>query len=140
MMGTRAGSIDPGVMLALLREGRLTVDELADALDHRSGLLAVAGTADMREIVERAAGGHADARLAIELFVGRAAAGIAAAATALPALDALVFTGGIGEHAGSVREAIVGRLGVLRMCRVLTIEAREDLVIAADTAALVANR
>jgi acetate kinase len=103
-------------------------------------LLAVAGTADMREIVEHAGGGDADARLAIELFVRRAAAGIAAAATALPALDALVFTGGIGEHAGSVREAIVGRLGVLRMAGVLTIEAREDLVIAADTAALVPNR
>ena len=157
MMGTRAGSIDPGIPLALLRDGRLTIDELADALDHRSGLLAVAGTADMRAIVERADGGDADARLAIELFVGRAAAGIAAAATALPAIDALVFTGGIGEHASSVRAAIVERLAVLGFVAiapddpgpdallsgpvarpaVLRIEAREDLVIASETADLV---
>ena len=136
MMGTRAGSIDPGILLALVRAGRLTVDELADALDHRSGLLGVAGTADMRAIVERARLGDADARLAIELFVGRAAAGIAAAATALPALDALVFTGGIGEHATSVRDAIVKRLAVVRVPAVLTVEAREDLVIADQTSDL----
>ncbi len=156
MMGTRAGSIDPGVPLALLRDGRLSVPELADALDHESGLLAMAGTADMREIVAAEARGDGRAALALQMFVRRAASGIAAAATALPTLDALVFTGGIGEHAGSVRAAIVGRLGVLGLGSipaaeaegdavlsavgagpgVLRIEAREDLVIASHAAAL----
>ncbi len=114
MMGTRAGSIDPGIVLALLRDGRLALDELADALDHGSGLLGVSGrTADMRELLGAEADGDERAAGAIELFVRRAAEGIAAMATALPRLDALVFTGGIGEHAAPVRERIVGRLGVL---------------------------
>lgn len=160
MMGTRAGSIDPGIPLALLRDGRLTVDELADALDHESGLLAVAGTADMRAIVAAAAAGDERATLALEMFVRRAAAGIAAAATALPSLDTLVFTAGIGEHAAGVRAAIVGRIGVLGVApiehadvsedavlsepgarvAVLRIEAREDLVIARQTVAAVGER
>ena len=114
MMGTRAGSIDPGILLMVLRDGRLGVEELADTLDHGSGLLAVSGSsADMRDLHQAADAGDARAALAIEMFVDRAAAGIAAAATALPRLDALVFTGGIGEHAGAVRSAIVDRLRVL---------------------------
>lgn len=112
MMGTRSGSVDPGILLRLLQAG-LSVDELADGLDHESGLLGVAGTADMRELLEREAGGDEQAALAIELFVRRAAEGIAAAATASPRLDALVFTGGIGEHAAPVRHRIVSRLGSL---------------------------
>lgn len=157
MMGTRAGSIDPGIPLALLRDGRLSTDELADALDHESGLLAVAGTADMRAIEAAAAAGDERATLALDMFARRAAAGIAAVATALPTLDALVFTAGIGEHAAPVRSAIVARLAVLGLApiaadvvdedavlsapgarvAVLRIEAREDLVIAAQTAELV---
>lgn len=157
MMGTRAGSIDPGIPLALLRDGRLEVREIADALDHASGLLAVAGTADMRTVVEADARGDGRAAMALQMFVGRAAAGIAAAATALPALDALVFTGGIGEHSGAVRALIAGRLATLgiqpidsaatatvdqrlnppdRLVALLRIESREDLVIAAQTAQL----
>lgn len=160
MMGTRAGSIDPGVPLALLRDGRVSLSELAEALDHGSGLLAVAGTADMREIVAAEARGDGRAALALQMFVRRAASGIAAAATALPALDALVFTGGIGEHAATVRAAIVARLGVLGIGpispaevaddavlsapgtapAVLRVEAREDVVIASQTAALAGLR
>ncbi|MGH2473818.1 MAG: acetate/propionate family kinase [Candidatus Limnocylindrales bacterium] len=110
MMGTRAGSIDPGIVFRLLRAG-LSPDEVERRLEHESGLVGVAGTADMRRLVERSAAGDARATMAIALFVRRAAAGIAAAATTLPTLDAVVFTGGIGEGAASVRTAICERLG-----------------------------
>ena len=130
MMGTRSGSIDPGVMLAILRDGRLTVDELADALDHRSGLLGVSGSsADMRALEGAAAGGDARATLAIAMFVERAASGIAAAATSLPALDAVAFTGGIGAFAGRVRAAIVDRLALLGVARVAHHETGTDRIL-----------
>ena len=151
MMGTRSGSVDPGILVRLLHAG-VTPDELAEGLDHESGLLGVAGSADMRELLEREASGDERAALAIELFVRRAAEGIAAAATALPRLDGLVFTGGIGEHAAPVRARIVGRLGMLGLApslndaegdavltargarpAVLRVAAREDLVIAEAT-------
>ena len=161
MMGTRAGSVDPGILLAVLRDGRLTVDELADVLDHGSGLLGVSGSSgDMRTLEASAGGGDAAAALAIEMFVERAAAGIAAAATSLRRLDGVVFTGGIGERAGRVRAAIVDRLAVLSVAPiepveagadrilaggggspvVMRIEAREDVVAARAAAALVAAR
>ncbi|MBM4407252.1 MAG: acetate/propionate family kinase [Chloroflexi bacterium] len=160
MMGTRAGSIDPAIPLALLRDGRVSTEELAAALDHGSGLLAVAGTADMRTIEAAASAGDERATLALDMFVRRAAAGVAAAATALPSLDAIAFTAGIGEHAAGVRAAIVGRLGVLGVApiasahvsedavlsapgapvAVLRIEAREDLVIAGQTATALGER
>jgi acetate kinase len=159
MMGTRAGSIDPGVLVSLLRQGRLSLDELSDVLEHESGLLAVSGTSsDMRRLSADAESGDARASLAIDMFVVRAAAGIAAAATSLPTLDGLVFTGGIGEHAAGVRAAIVDGLAVLgikaipgravdedavldrRADRpaVLRIEAREDLIVAAEVERLLA--
>ena len=157
MMGTRAGSIDPGILLYLLRTGRLDAAGLEQALDHRSGLLGVAGSADVRELEARASAGDGDARLALDLFVARTAAGIAAAASALPRLDALVFTGGIGEHAARLRQAIVARLGVLGIpeieaapatvdclltgpqapVAVLRVEAREDAMIAREVERLV---
>ncbi len=110
----------------------------------------------MRTLVARARGGDADARLAIQMFVDRAAAAIAAAATRLPDLDAVVFTGGIGEGAATVRAAIVRRLGSLGIApvsarrregdvvlsapgakpAVVRVEAREDLVIAGAVVAL----
>ena len=156
MMGTRAGSVDPGILVRLLSDGRLGVPELAEALDHGSGLLAVAGTADMRTIVTGAVGGDAAATLALAMFVRRVAGGIAAAATALDRLDAIVFTGGIGERSGVVRAAVVARLGSLGVAAtladpegdddailtgaaqvtVLRIAAREDLAIAREVAAL----
>jgi acetate kinase len=114
MMSTRSGSIDPGLMLRLLADGRLSVEAMSDALEHRSGLLGVSGmSADLREIEAAAEGGDARAALAIEMFVARTSAAIGASAVALSRLDALVFTGGIGEHAARVRGAIVDRLGVL---------------------------
>lgn len=114
VMGTRAGSLDPGILLALLRAGHRSVDELAEDLDHRSGLLGLSGrSSDVRVLLAAEAGGDDAARLALAVFVRRAAAGIAAAATAVDRLDAIVFTGGIGAHAGPIRRRIVGRLAIL---------------------------
>ncbi|MGZ9277175.1 MAG: acetate/propionate family kinase [Candidatus Limnocylindrales bacterium] len=162
MMGTRAGSIDPGIVFRLLRDG-LSPDEVERQLEHESGLIGVGGTADMRRLVERSTTGDARATTAIDLFVRRAAAGIAAAATTLPSIDALLFTGGIGEHAASVRTAICERLVSMGVpvppaatlddddsdavlaaeadgVAVLRVHAREDLVMARDAAMAVTGR
>jgi acetate kinase len=149
MMVTRSGSIDPGIVFRLLRSG-VDRDEIERTLDRGSGLLGVGGSGDMRRLLELADGGDARAGLAIDLFVRRATAGIAAAASALPALDALVFSGGIGEHATTVRARICAGLGLLGVpipddravdrdavlarapggTAVLSVHAREDVVIA----------
>lgn len=157
MMATRAGSIDPGVMVHVLRRGA-SVEEVAADLEYRSGLMGVSGrSADMRELLDLEAADDAGARLAIEMFVRRAAAGIGAAATALPAFDALIFTGGIGENAAPIRSRIAERLAVLGLTvdlsesvtddgvlqpgppAVLRIRSREDIVIAEAAAAAVAG-
>ncbi len=151
MMGTRSGSIDPGILLALIRDHRISEAELEDVLEHRSGLLGLSGrSADIRELLVAEAAGDDAAALALGLFVRRAAAGIAAAATCLPAIDAVVLTGGIGENSGRMRVRIVASLAVLgippipdadvhedealtdsaRTPAVLRIQAREDIVIA----------
>lgn len=157
MMATRSGSIDPGAILRVLRAGH-PLDAVADDLERRSGLLGVSGrSSDMRELLRAEGEGDQRASLAVDLFVRRAAAGIAAAATSLPALDALVFTGGIGEHATGVRARIVERLAIMGPSMrvtgpepegdgviapgppaVLRIHAREDVVIA-NAAASVAD-
>jgi acetate kinase len=130
MMGTRAGSIDPGVLLATLRDKRLTVDELGEALDHGSGLLGVSGrSSDVRVLFDAERDGDEAAALALELFVSRAAAGIGAAATALPVVDALVFTGGIGEHSGRIRTRIVARLAVLGVPPITDDDPDEDAIL-----------
>ncbi len=103
VMATRSGSVDPGMLLWLAEHERLSAAELADALEHRSGMLGLAGSADMREIVTRAGEGEPPARLALDVYVHRLRAGIAAMTTALGGLDALVFTGGVGEHSTEVR-------------------------------------
>jgi len=108
-MTTRAGSIDPGALLYLLRNG-VSVDELEYAMVHESGLTGLAGTGDVAEL-ER--GPSPAAVLALDIFAYRVAQAIAAMAVALGGLDALVFTGGIGEHAAGVRAAVCARLGWL---------------------------
>ena len=159
-MGTRSGSVDPGILLHVLRRRGLSADRLAEVLDHESGLLGISGiSGDMRELSAAAAAGNERARLAIDVFVRRAAAGIAVAATSLPRIDALVFTGGIGEHAADVRAEIVARLATLNLeplalsagsddavlsapgarIAVLRVEAREDIVIAQAAAGLVSG-
>jgi acetate kinase len=104
MMGTRSGSLDPGVVLYLMRERGMRVDAVEDLLYLRSGLLGVSGISpDMRVLL---ASTDPHAREAVELFAYRAAREIGSLAAALGGLDALVFTGGIGEHAAAVRKKI----------------------------------
>ncbi len=113
VMATRSGSVDPGMILWLQEHSGLSTHELADALEHRSGLLGLAGSADMHEIVARAAGGEAQAQLALDVYVHRLRAGIAAMAATLGGLDALIFTGGVGEHSSVVRAQTAAGLAFL---------------------------
>jgi acetate kinase len=125
-MGTRPGSVDPGALVYLLRHG-VALEELDDGLEHDSGLRGLAGTDDVAALL---ASGTSDARLALEVFAYRVAQAVAAMAVALGGLDALVFTGGIGEHAAPVRDAIVAQLGFLGDVAVHVVETREDVVAA----------
>ncbi len=113
VMATRSGSVDPGMLLWLLEHEGLSPGELAEALEHRSGLAGLAGSADMREILERDGAGEPTAQLALGVYVHRLRAGVAAMAAALDGLDALVFTGGVGEHAPEVRRRAAEGLGFL---------------------------
>jgi acetate kinase len=135
-MTTRSGSVDPGALLYLLRERTLTVDGLDRALNTASGLAALSGTSgDMREVL---AAGEVGA-LAFRVYTYRVAAAVAAMAAALRGLDALAFTGGIGEHSPEVRAAVCERLGFLGSAvAVHVVRAREDLVIAGETRRLLA--
>jgi acetate kinase len=113
VMATRSGSVDPGMLVWLLDRERLTASELAEALEHRSGLLGLCGTADMPELVTRAHAADQLAQLALEVYVHRLRAGIAAMVAALGGLDALVFTGGVGERSATVRGLTTDGLGFL---------------------------
>jgi acetate kinase len=132
VMATRSGSVDPGMLLWLLEREAVGEAEMAEALEHSSGLLALAGSADMRELLER---GDDDARLAVEVYVHRLRAGIAAMAASLGSVHALVFTGGVGENAAEIRDRAVEGLGFLG-ARALVVPAREDLEIARQVRAL----
>ncbi|HEX9993006.1 MAG TPA: acetate/propionate family kinase [Acidimicrobiales bacterium] len=145
VMATRSGTVDPGLVLWLL-DGRLSLDEVADGLEHRSGLAGLAGSGDVRDVL---AGGHRDA---LDVYVHRLAREAAGMVAALGRLDALVFTGGVGEHSPEVRAGAAARLAFLGVavdeaanaaCRpdadvtapgaevgVLVVESREDLEIA----------
>jgi acetate kinase len=113
VMGTRAGDLDPGVLLYLLRQGKSEAD-LDDLLNHRCGLLGVSGRGgDVRELQDAAAGGDARAEFALELFAYRAAKYVGAYAAVLGGVDALTFTAGIGEHSASMRSRICSRLAFL---------------------------
>ena len=113
VMATRSGSVDPGLVLWLEEHAGMPPAELAATLEHRSGLLGLAGTADMREVVDRASAGEQDARLALDVYTHRLRAGIAAMAAALGGLDLLVFTGGVGENSPAVRSEAAADLGFL---------------------------
>ena len=162
VMATRSGDVDPGMLLWLQRRLGLTADELSGELTHRSGLLGLAGTADMREAIEWAASGDADAALALNVYVHRLRGAVARMAAAAGGLDALVFTGGVGEHAPLVRQRTADGLGFLGVAvdpvrnesgpedreigvpglavRVFVVAAREDVEIARETRELLAGR
>jgi acetate kinase len=114
VMGTRCGSIDPGIVLYLIERGRYTAAELTRVLNEDSGLRGISGlSGDMREILDKAAAGHPHAGLALDVFVYRLRAAVAAMAAAMDGLDALGFTGGVGENAHQVRRDACAGLGFL---------------------------
>lgn len=113
VMGTRSGDVDAGVLLSLLREG-YDVDSLDNLLNRQSGLAGLSGLGnDLREIETAAAAGNDNARLAINVFAHRARKYIGAYAAAMGGVDAIVFTGGIGENSASMRGRILQRLEFL---------------------------
>jgi acetate kinase len=153
VMATRSGSVDPGLLLWLMEQTGMAELELARALEHESGLLGLAGAADMREILARAGHGDEAARLALDVYLHRLRAGIASMTAALGGLDTLVFTGGVGEHQPDIRAGAARGMDFLGVAiddrlnagaeaddrevtaagapgRVLVIKAREDLEIA----------
>ncbi len=103
VMATRPGSVDPGILVHLLRVGEVTLEQLEDGLEHHSGLVALAGNADLARVIERAGAGDATASLAYRVMLHRLRAGIAAMAASLGGIDALVFTGGAGEASSQLR-------------------------------------
>jgi acetate kinase len=152
VMATRSGSIDPGLLLWLEEHEGLSPRQVADTLEHRSGLLGLAGTADMRELLAR---DDDDARQAVDIYLHSLASAIAAMTVSLGGLDVLAFTGGVGEHSPEIRERSCSRLrhlgvvideaanhGVSADCKVgaaaanvavCVITAHEDLEIARGT-------
>jgi acetate kinase len=105
MMGSRSGSIDPGIVLYLLQQKKLTVEQLDETLNKSSGLKGISGASDMREVLRDCEEGKPRAKLAFDMFVHRLRYYIGAMLASLGGLDALVFTGGIGENAAEVRAA-----------------------------------
>jgi acetate kinase len=112
-MATRSGSIDPGVLLWLAQHERISIDELADTLEHGSGLLGLAGTPDMREVLSREQEGDAASALAVAVYLHSLRARIAAMAAAMNGLDVLCFTGGVGERSAELRRRACAELGFL---------------------------
>ena len=113
VMATRSGSVDPGLVLWLAEHAHTPPAELAATLEYRSGLLGLAGTPDMREVLTRAGQGDHAAGLALEVYLHRLRGLIASMAAALGGLDTLVFTGGVGEHAAEIRARAANGLGFL---------------------------
>jgi acetate kinase len=104
MMGTRSGSVDPGLLVYVLRRKGVTPEELDRVLNRESGLLGVSGvSSDMRQVLAAAGAGNARARLALDIYAHRVRKTVGALAATLGGLDALVFTAGVGEHAAEVR-------------------------------------
>ncbi len=158
MMATRSGSVDPGLILFMLRQG-LSAEDIERGLDRESGILGVSGiSSDFRQVVAAADRGDASAGLALSIFRHRLAQGIAAMAASLGGIDALVFTGGVGENLAPLREETCAALGFLGVALspgdsavhgedrrlspvdsavdVLVIHAREDLEMARQARAL----
>jgi acetate kinase len=165
VMGTRSGDVDPGVLSYLAGRTGMGVDELTRALNLESGLEGLSGVGnDMRTVETAAAGGNERARLALEVFVHRLSKAIAGLVVGLQRLDALVFTGGIGENSSVVRSLVLRQLGFLGLAEdvqanadhgrrtggrisvvtgsspvlALVVPTDEELLIARDTARVIA--
>jgi acetate kinase len=163
MMGTRSGSVDPGLLVHVLRRKGLTPEQLDDVLNHQSGLLGVSGvSSDMRQVLAAAQAGQAQARLALDIYAHRIRQTVGAMTATLGGIDALVFTAGVGENAADVRAAVCTGLDGLGLeldvaanasCRpdadvarptsrgrILVIGTREDLVIVRETVRVVGQK
>lgn len=114
VMGTRSGDLDPNIHQFIAGALGIGLDEVTDLLNKKSGLLGLSGLSnDMRELEQTASSGHEGAKLAIEVFCYRLAKYVAAMAVPLGKMDALIFTGGIGENSVAVRAKVLGWLGIL---------------------------
>lgn len=134
IMETRSGDLDPGLLIYLLRQGQ-TADSLEDMLSRKSGMAAISGSGgDPRQL--RAAQSE-DGRLALDMFAISIAKAIAGMATALGGIDLLVFTGGIGEHDGDMRQAILSRLAWIGGLSAKVVPAEEEAVMVRLCARLV---
>jgi acetate kinase len=158
MMATRSGTIDPGIALWLLQHGDMSAETLERGLVDESGLVGLAGSADMRAVLEAAGRGETTPALAIDVYVHRLTKAVAEMAAAMGGANLLVFTGGVGENAPEIRARALGGLAFLgasvdRECnedavgdreigdpdsrvRVFVVEAREDLEIAREVSRL----
>jgi acetate kinase len=158
VMATRSGTVDPGLIVWLAQEQGITIAEISRALEHESGVYALAGTSDMAEIERMAAEGHVGATLALDVYVHRLRAGIAAMASALGGLDAVTFTGGVGENAAALRANALSTMAFLGLSldheandarsmdaeitgarsrvRIFVVQSREDLQIASEVRSL----
>jgi acetate kinase len=158
---TRSGVLDPGAVAWLVNHAGLSPSDVEHDLYHSSGVQALAGTSDLREVEARAAIGDDDAMLALDVYLHRLRASIAAMAASLGGLDVLVFTGGVGENSALVRRRAAERLGFLGIAidesrnaavdadsdisgpgasvRSLVVAAREDLEIARLTRSALAS-
>ena len=154
MMGSRCGSIDPMIIPYLVERQQMPIHEVKKLLNEASGLLGISEMSnDMRDLIQAATEGNQKAALAIEMFVNRVAHTIASYIVDLDGLDALVFTGGIGENAALIRSLIVDKLQVFGMsvnkelnengslyiqdsnsnCKILVVQTNEELMIARET-------
>jgi acetate kinase len=160
VMATRSGSVDPGLVLWLQEHVGLSEHQVADALENQSGLLALGGSSDMRELLARAGRGDDRAALAIDVYIHRLAAEVAAMTASLGGLDVLAFTGGVGENAAAIRARAAARLAFLGVgvgsgnddahgdtdisaseasVRTVVVAAREDLEILRGVEAVLAS-
>ena len=158
VMATRSGTVDPGLVTWLVEHAGLKINDVSDALERRSGLLALAGTADMVAVLNKAKKGDRGSQLALAVYVHKLRAGIASMASAMNGIDLLVFTGGVGENALAIRSRAVQGLAFLgavldeevnltrgpdteltdprSAVRIAVVAAREDIQIASEVRSL----
>ncbi len=114
VMGTRSGDVDPGALIYLANEEEMTIQDLDQLLNKKSGLAGISGIGnDMRDIIEQSSEGQEDCRLALQVFTHRIRKYIGAYTAVMGGVDAIVFTGGIGEHSAVVRHRATQRLDYL---------------------------
>jgi acetate kinase len=139
MMGTRSGSVDPGVLTYLVRQKGISAQRLDEILNKESGLLGISGiSGDMRQILAAIKQGHERAKLAFDIYIHRLQSGIGAMVAVLGGVDAVIFTAGVGENSPEVRAATCNRFGYLglRLDSRKNAQTRSDQDIAAPDSSI----